>query len=113
MNKLSEIYNQEEYINTLRQIKEVEEKAHQEIEKRKSQTDEAIKDLEKNLKDSIHNATENGKKLVEQSVSDAKAKADSESKLILDEAITKSKTFTFKADPKVIKEIVQILLSKV
>lgn len=108
---MSDAQGQEEYISSLKQIKEIEDKAHLEIEShRKISKEEKLK-MEKDLKDSIYDATERGKKLVEESIEQARTTAMAEAEKIILDAEQKSKSISFSPDQKAIKEIIQILIS--
>ena len=110
--KVSEIQGQEEYIKTLKQIKEAEDQTQVEIDTLREKVEEESTRLDQDLKNAILVANENGKKLVNDSVEDARRNASTEADSIINEAKEKSKGFSFKSDQKMIKELIQILLSK-
>jgi len=77
--------SQEEYIESLKQIKETEQKTQTEIESHRKQVEQEMRNLEEDLKNSIDNAKQGGKRMVEKSIEDSKNKAFSESdKIIVD-----------------------------
>ena len=110
--KMSEIQGQEEYIKTLKQIKEAEDQTQIEIDTLREKVENESKRLDQDLKNALMVANENGKKLVNESIEDARRTASIEADSIINEAKEKSKGFSFKSDPKMIKELIQILLSK-
>ena len=110
MNQSSE---QEQYIKSLVQIKEIEEKVQNELNERKLQVDAEIKLLEEGLANSIKNAENDGRQLVETSIRSAHEKAELEAKEIIAEAETKSKNISFKFDPSMVKEIFGIIFSDI
>ena len=54
--------SQEEYIESLKQIKETEQKTQTEIESYRKQVEQEMRNLEEDLKNSIDNAKQEGKK---------------------------------------------------
>lgn len=104
-------YTQEDYIESLKQIKEIEDKVQAEIETYKKQIDQELKDLNDDLKNSIDNAKQEGKQLVDKSVADSKNKALIESDRIISDAKNKSKSISFNLDKSMIKEIMDIIFS--
>jgi V/A-type H+/Na+-transporting ATPase subunit G/H len=110
---MSEIHGQDEYIKTLKQIKEVEDKAQKEIDDIRAMVEKEMTVLDKDLKNAIATSNENGKKLVQDSIDNARKQAEIEATSIVNEAKDKSKAYSFKSDQKVIKELIQILFSKI
>lgn len=104
---------QEQYIKSLVQIKEIEEKVQKELSERKLQVDAEIKLLEEGLANSIKNAENDGIQLVESSIQRAREKAELEAKEIIAEAETKSKNISFKFDPSMVKEIFGVIFSDI
>lgn len=104
---------QEQYIKSLVQIKEIEEKVQKELNERKLQVDAEIKLLEEGLANSIKNAENDGRQLVETSIQSASEKAELEAKEFIAEAETKSKNISFKFDPSMVKEIFGIIFSDI
>ena len=103
--------DQEQYIKSLVQIKEIEERVQKEIDERKLQVNSEIKSLEEGLTDSIKTAENDGRKLVESSIQSAHEKAETEAKKIISDAENKSKTISFKFEPSMVKEIFEIIFS--
>ena len=66
--------SQEEYIESLKQIKETEQKTQTEIESHRKQVEQEMRNLEEDLKNSIDNAKKEGKRMVEKSIEDSKNK---------------------------------------
>ena len=62
-------------IDSLRQIKETEEKVQAEIEAHRKHVEQEIKNLQNNLKNAIDIAKQDGKKMVEKSIEESKNKA--------------------------------------
>ncbi len=105
--------SQDQYINSLKQIKEVEEKAQQEIDNHRSAVEQEIKSLEEHLKAVISESENAGKALVEKSIVIAKENAIKEAENIVGDAEEKSKTLKISSDKKTIDEIIKILLSDI
>ncbi|HKR72801.1 MAG TPA: hypothetical protein VJR94_01675 [Candidatus Nitrosocosmicus sp.] len=103
--------DQEQYIKSLVQIKEIEERVQKEIDERKLQVNSEIKSLEEGLTDSIKTAENDGRKLLESSIQSAREKAETEAKKIISDAENRSKTISFKFEPSMIKEIFEIIFS--
>jgi vacuolar-type H+-ATPase subunit H len=110
MNQSSE---QEQYIKSLVQIKEIEEKVQKELNERKLQVEAEIKLLEEGLANSVKNAENDGRQLVETSIQSAREKAELEAREIISEAETKSKNISFKFDPSMVKEIFEVIFSDI
>ena len=108
---MSNIQDQEDYIGTLKQIKEVETRVQLELDNHKKMIDEKISDLESDYKNSVTAAIENGKKLVETSFSQAQETASKEAELIISEADLQSKKLSFKPGPDTMKDLIQVLFS--
>jgi len=103
--------DQEQYIKSLVQIKEIEEKVQKEIDERKVQVHSEIKLLEEGLTESIKTAENDGRQLVESNIKRAHEKAESEAQKIIGDAENKSKNISFKFDPSMVKEIFEIIFS--
>lgn len=103
--------DQEQYIKSLVQIKEIEEKVQKELDERKLQVESEIKLLEEGLTDSVKNAESEGRQLVETSIQSAREKAEMEAKKIIAESEERSKNISFKFDPSMVKEIFEIIFS--
>ena len=105
--------DQEQYIKSLVQIKEIEEKVQKELDERKLQVDSEIKLLEEELRNSITNAENEGRQLVETKIQNARERAEMEAKKIIAEAETRSKNISFKFEPSMVKEIFEIIFSDI
>jgi vacuolar-type H+-ATPase subunit H len=105
--------SQEEYIHSLRQIKETEEKAHEEIENHRKQVEQEIKKLQDDLENAIEMSKQDGEKMVEKSIEESRYKALTESDKIINDATDKSSSISFKPDKQAIREIMDILFSEV
>lgn len=113
MNKTSNLSSssQEEYIDSLRQIKETEEKVQTEIENYRGTIEKEIKTLQLDLVTSIDLAKQDGKQQVEKSIEDSKKKASVESDKIISDAKNKSKSISFNLDGQMKKQIMDIIFS--
>jgi vacuolar-type H+-ATPase subunit H len=100
---------QEQYIKSLVKIKEIEERVQKEIEQRKVEVDSEIKELDEDLISSVNLADEEGKQLVDASISTSRSKAETEAKKIITDAEAKSKNITFNFDQSMVREILEIL----
>jgi len=108
---VSDIQDQEQYIKSLEQIKQIEEAVQKEINERKEEVQNQIKAIEADLEDTIANAENEGVLLVESSIEKARMKANEEAQRIISEAETKSKNISFHYHQTMMKEIMEILLS--
>ena len=108
---MSDIQDQEQYIKSLEQIKQIEEAVQKEINERKEEVQNQIKAIEADLEDTIANAENEGRLLVESSIEKARLKANEEAQRTISEAETKSKNISFHYHPTMMKEIMEILLS--
>jgi vacuolar-type H+-ATPase subunit H len=105
--------SQEEYIHTLRQIKETEEKTYGEIEAHKKQVEQELKNLQNDLKNAIDKTKQDGEKMVEESVGESRNNAFREADCIVNDAESKSKSISFQLDTQAVKDIMEILFSGV
>jgi hypothetical protein len=110
-NSNSNSSSQEEYIDSLRQIKETEDKVQGEIEAHRKQVEQEIKNLQLDLKNAIDIIKQEGKKMIEQSIEESKNKAFAESDKINSDAKNKSKSISFQLDGQMKKEIMDIIFS--
>ena len=69
---MSNIQDQEQYIKSLEQIKLIEDKVQKEIDERKVEVQNQIKAIEADLEDTIANAENEGRLLVESSIEKAR-----------------------------------------
>ena len=102
---------QEEYLHSLKRIKEVEDKVQVEIETHRKLIEEEINSLQKKLENAIAAAKLEGEKLVEKSIEEARSKAIIEADRILEDAKQKSQTISIHIDQQTIKKINEILLT--
>jgi vacuolar-type H+-ATPase subunit H len=105
--------SQEEYIHTLRQIKESEEKTYGEIEVHKKQVEQEIKNLHNDLKNTIDMTKQEGEKMLEKSIGESRNNAFREAEDIVNDAENKSKSISFQLDKQVVKDIMEILFSDI
>lgn len=104
--------NQDEYVNSLKQIKEIEDKVQSEIELHRKKVEDEIKNLQEDLKISIEQSHEAGKELVEKSIKIARDLSIQEAEKIIKDAEMKSKSIVFQIDKPVMKELIGILFSE-
>ena len=105
--------NQEQYINSLKKIKEVEENVQKEIDNHRKEISEKISQLDPDLKNAIASANTGGEKLVESSIEQSRKKATAETEKIIEEAETKAGNISSQIMPQNTKEIIDILLKGV
>ena len=103
---------QEEYLHSLKRIKEVEDKVQGEIETHRKLIEEEMNKLQKQLDNAIAASKLEGEKLVEKSIEQARLNATSEADKIMEDAKKKSQTISINLDQKTIKKIIEIFLSK-
>ena len=108
---MSNIQDQEQYIKSLEQIKQIEDKVQKEIDARKEEVQNQIKTVELDLEETITNAENEGRLLVESSIEKARIKANEEAQKTISDAETKAKRITFKFDQTMMKDILEIFLS--
>ncbi|MCJ7637662.1 MAG: hypothetical protein MUO21_09260 [Nitrososphaeraceae archaeon] len=102
---------QEEYLHSLKRIKEVEDKVQVEIETHRKLIEEEINNLQKQLENAIAASKLEGEKLVEKSIEQARLNATIEADKIMEDAKKKSQTISINLDQKTIKNIIEIFLS--
>ena len=102
---------QEEYLHSLKRIKEVEDKVQVEIETHRKLIEEKINSLQKDLENAIAESKVQGEILVEKSIEEAKLNASKEADKIMEEAEKKSQTISIHIDQQTIKKIIEIFLS--
>ncbi|HEU5461589.1 MAG TPA: hypothetical protein VFU79_04890 [Nitrososphaeraceae archaeon] len=102
---------QEEYLHSLKRIKEVEDKVQIEIETHRKLIEEKINSLQKDLENAIAASKVQGEILVEKSIEEARINASKEADKILEEAEKKSQTISIHIDQQTIKKIIDIFLS--
>jgi len=104
---------QDQYINSLKKIKEVEENVQKEIENHRKEIAEKITQLDIDLKNAITSAKTEGEKLVESSIEQSRKKATAETEKIIEEAKTKAENVSSQITPQNTEEIIDILLKGV
>ena len=102
---------QEEYLHSLKRIKEVEDKVQVEIETHRKLIEEEINSLQKKLENAIAEAKLEGEKLVEKSIEEVRSRATIEADRILEDAKKKSQTISIDIDQQTIKTIKEIFLA--
>ena len=86
---------QEEYLHSLKRIKEVEDKVQVEIETHRKLIEEEINSLQKKLENAIAASKLEGEKLVEKSIDEARSKATVEAERIMEDAKKKSQSYIY------------------
>jgi vacuolar-type H+-ATPase subunit H len=102
---------QEEYLRSLKRIKEVEDKVQLEIETHRKLIEEKINTLEKDLEDSFTASKDQGETLVEKSIQESRFDASKEADKIMAEAEKKAQNISIQLDPQTIEKIIEIFLS--
>jgi vacuolar-type H+-ATPase subunit H len=102
---------QEEYLHSLKRIKEVEDKAQVEIETHRKLIEEEINSLQKKLENAIAASKLEGEKLVEKSIDEARSKATVQAERIMEDAKKKSQSISIHIDQQTIKKIKEIFLA--
>ncbi len=102
---------QEEYLHSLKRIKEVEDKVQVEIETHRKLIEEEINSLQKKLENAIAASKLEGEKLVEKSIDEARSKATVEAERIMEDAQKKSQSISIHIDQQTIKKIKEIFLA--
>src|SRR5665809_50616 len=103
--------NQEEYLYSLKRIKEVEDKVQGEIETHRKLIEEEMNKMQKQLENAIAASKLEGEKLVEKSIEQARLNDTIEADKIMEDAKKKSQTISINLDQKTIKNIIEIFLS--
>ena len=101
----------QDYISSLKQIKELEEKVQQEIDTRKIAVETEVKNLQEEMNDIIANIKQDGEKNLEERIQEARDKATNDAGKILSDAENKTKSLTVPSDQQTMKQIIEILLS--
>ncbi len=101
---------QEAYIQTLRQIKDAEDSAEREVETRRREVEDEIKNLQVQLEKLLEATKTDGEKRVTKSIEEARKKAVAEADSIINEAQIKSKNISGQVDDQTIRRILNILL---
>ena len=101
---------QEAYIQTLRQIKDAENAAEKEIETRRREVEDEIRELHFQFENLIEAARNEGEKRVIKSIEEARKKAQAEADSLINEAQIKSKNISAHVDDNTARTIISILL---
>lgn len=101
---------QEAYIQTLRQIKDAENAAEKEIETRRREVEDEIRELHLQFENLIEAAKNEGEKRVIKSIEEARQKAQAEADSLINEAQIKSKNISAHVDDNTARTIISILL---
>lgn len=101
---------QEAYIQTLRQIKDAEDSAEKEIEARKSEVEEEIRNVQIQIEKLIEASKADGENVVIKSIEESRRKALAEADSIMKEAEIKSKNISAQVTNQTIQRIIDILL---
>jgi vacuolar-type H+-ATPase subunit H len=105
--------SQDQYISSLKKIKQVEEEAQKEIDAYASKIEDQIIQIESELQTAIQDAKSEGEKLVDSSVQEATTKASAETEKTIEEAKVKSKDITSQITQQNAQDIISILLKGV
>jgi vacuolar-type H+-ATPase subunit H len=101
---------QEAYIQTLRQIKDAEDIAEKEIEARKSEVEEEIRNMHIQIEKLIEASKAEGENLVIKCIEESRRKALSDADSLIKEAQIKSKNISAQVNNQTIQKIIDILL---
>jgi vacuolar-type H+-ATPase subunit H len=102
---------QEEYLHSLKRIKEVEDKVQVEIETHRKSIEDKINSLQKEMEHAITASKLEGETLVEKSIEESRFNASKEANKIMEEAEKMSQTISIQLDQQTIKKIIDIFLS--
>ncbi len=102
--------SQEQYISSLKKIKEVEEGVEKEIENHRKEADNRISQLDADLKKAITDAKAEGEKLVDSSIEEARKKANAETEKVIQDAKSKAENISSQVITQKTQEIIDILL---
>ena len=102
--------SQEQYISSLKKIKEVEEGVEKEIENHRKETDNKISQLDADLKKAITDAKAEGEKLVDSSIEEARKKANTETEKVIQDAKSKAENVSSHVTTHKTQVIIDILL---
>lgn len=102
---------QEEYLKSLKQIKEAEERVQEEVEARRKVVQEELQNLQVDTEAAVEAARKEGERMIEMKVERAKQEAHMEEQKILDDAKTKASTISSKrVDAKTVRTIIEEVL---
>ena len=101
---------QETYIQTLKQIKDAEESSEKEIEARKKEVEQEIRNLQIQMEKKVEAAKVEGENLVIKSIEEARQKALVEADSNIKEAQIKAKKISTQLNNQTARMIIDILL---
>ena len=102
---------QEEYVKSLKQIKEAEEKVQEEVDARRKAVQEELHDLQVTTDAAVKEAEREGERIGEMEVEQARQRAQTEAQSILEDAKAKAATISAKRiDAKNVQTIIEEVL---
>jgi len=102
---------QEEYLKSLKQIKEAEEKVQEALDSRRKVVQEELQNLQVDTEAAVDAARKEGERMIEMEVERARQEAHMEEQKILDDAKTKASTISTKrVDAKTVRTIIEEVL---
>jgi len=107
------IENQEQYLQSIKKIKQVEDETQKEIDNYKKESEIKIKKLELDLETAITDAKAKGEKLVDTSIEKAREIANNETNKFIEDAKTKAENIVSKTHAQNNQKIIDILLKGV
>jgi|TARA_B100000959_G_C14899695_1_gene590356 vacuolar-type H+-ATPase subunit H len=107
------IENQEQYLQSIKKIKQVEDKTQKEIDNYKKEFEIKIKKLELDLETAIIDAKAKGEKLVDTSIEKAREIANNETSKFIEDAKTKAENIVSEIHAQNNQKIIDILLKGV
>ena len=108
-----ELESQEQYLQSIKKIKQIEDKTQKEIEDYKKNSETKIKKLEDDLEKAISDAKTKGEELIDQSIQKAKETANAETTKLIEEAKTKAENIVSEIHAQDNQEIIDVLLKGV
>jgi len=100
-------------IQSIKKIKDLEDKTQKEIDKHKKESEIKIQTLESELQSSVSDAKSKGEKLVDSSIEKAREKAITETNKLIEDAKTKAENIVSEIHAQNNQEIIDILLKGV
>ena len=105
-----ELESQEQYLQSIKKIKDLEDKTQKEIDKYKKESEIKIQTLESELQSSVTDAKSKGEKLVDSSIEKAREKASTETNKLIEDARKKAENIVSEIHAQNNQEIIDILL---
>ncbi len=102
--------SQEQYIQSLKKIKEAEEEIQKEIENHRKINDEEIRKLQTDVEEAVAKSKKEGEKLVELGIEQARKKAEEEKESKIAIAKVKAENISTEVHTHTSQEIIEILL---